>query len=696
MSKQGATPFYSIRRRTAASAAALALLAGASGAQSAEAGDTAEIFIFGDIGESWDGESVAAKDFVRDIAALDVSHITVRINSYGGSVSDGIAIHNAIKRHPAAVTVTVESIAASIASLIAMAGDRIEIADNALMMVHAPWGMAIGNAVELRDMADMLDTWSGAMSASYAAKTGRPVDEILPWLTDGKDHFFTAEQALAERLADAVTPAVPAMASAASRFDWARRHAAALPATPAPSAAAAAITTEIPNMGQPTNTPAATDHEAAIANARAEGVAAEAKRRADISAEFKPFADRADISGLEAALITNAKADADEARRQILAALARGAEPLGGHYLATIEAEADKRAAGIRGALEARAGLAKPDTKNPFRGYSMVEMARASLGHKGVKTEGLDKMGLIALALTHSSSDFPLLLANVAEKSMMRGYEEAEETFTTWTNRGTLPDFKQAKRVDIGAFASLPQVREGGEYTFGTIGERGETIVLAKYGRRLALTREAIINDDLDGFSRLARKLGRAAIRTVGDLVYAQLTSNPTMSDSVALFHASHGNLLTASAINTAAVDAMRTAMAVQKDVGQTSGALNLNLAYLIVPKALEGTAKVVRDAEFEVTSGAAGTKNNTVPNSQRGTFEVITDARLDAASASNWYGCASAAMHDTVEVAYLDGIDTPTLEQQAGWSVDGVEWKVRMEAGVKALDWKTLAKNPN
>ena len=82
-------------------------------AQSAEAGDTAEIFIFGDIGESWDGESVAAKDFVRDIAALDVSHITVRINSYGGSVPDGLAIYNVLKRSSAKKIGTVDGVALS-------------------------------------------------------------------------------------------------------------------------------------------------------------------------------------------------------------------------------------------------------------------------------------------------------------------------------------------------------------------------------------------------------------------------------------------------------------------------------------------------------------------------------------------------------------------------------------------------------
>jgi hypothetical protein len=107
---------------------------------------------------------------------------------------------------------------------------------------------------------------------------------------------------------------------------------------------------------------------------------------------------------------------------------------------------------------------------------------------------------------------------------------------------------------------------------------------------------------------------------------------------------------------------------------------------------ALEGAAKVVRDSEFEV---GASNRNNTVPNPVRGTFEVISDARLDLVSASNWFGAGNPAIYDTIEVAYLDGVDTPTLEQEKGWNVDGVEFKVRLDAGVKALDYRALAKNP-
>jgi hypothetical protein len=181
--------------------------------------------------------------------------------------------------------------------------------------------------------------------------------------------------------------------------------------------------------------------------------------------------------------------------------------------------------------------------------------------------------------------------------------------------------------------------------------------------------------------------MGRAAIRTVSDLVYAVLTGSHNMYDGKTLFHADHANIVTTAALSTAAVDAMRVKMALQKDGNAT---LNIRLANLLVPVALEGLAKTVRDSEFEISSA----KTATTPNSVRGTFEVISDARLDAASSTAYYGAGNAAVTDTVEVQYLDGNQAPTLEQQNGWGVDGVDFKVRMDAGVKAMSWKALAKN--
>lgn len=705
--------WYSIRRLTAAAAA----VAGA-----AAAGPAAEIWIYADIGESWWTETISARTLCQEIAALDVSQITVRLNSYGGSVSDGIAIYNALRNHPAQVTTIVDGIAASVASLIAQAGSVRQVAENAQVMVHAPWiDPGPSNAVALREKADMVDSWASSMAQSYARHSGKTAEAVLADWLDGKDHWFTAAQAVEQGLADEAVAAIPVMASASS-MAWAAARggangqgggnggaapaaAAALPRNNPPAApagavatnpvslpAAAAATTPGAHMPQPTNpaapnTPATDDAvvQAAIRNenARVLGINSAFTSYARDSVEAKALRDRAvaDTTFTVAAF-----------KAELLEVNAKGTEPIAGGYVATIEDEGDKRRTAIRGALESRAGLAKNDTANPYRGHTLAEVARMCLVQAGVRDVPGDKMSMIALAFTHSTSDFPLLLANVANKAMMKGYDEADETFQTWTTSGSLPDFKVQSTVDLGSFPALRTVAEGGEYKMITIGERREQRVLATYGERFMISRQAIINDDIDAFSRIPRKMGRAAIRTVGNLAYAVLTGNPNMADGVALFHATHSNLYAAAVPSTAAIDGMRVLMARQKDVGQTTGSLNIRMKYLLVPITLEGAAKVVRDSQVEVLGTT--TKNNTVPNSVAGSFEVVSDARLDDASTSVYYGAADPTMHDTVVVDYLDGVSTPTLEQQSGWAVDGAEFKVRIDAAAKALDWKTLVKN--
>lgn len=164
----------------------------------------AELVIFGDIGESWYGDTVSAADVVEQLSNIEATSILVRINSYGGSVTDGTAIYNALRAKGAKITTRVEGIAASIASLIAMAGDRVEMFGNTLMMIHAPWTFGMGNSAELRELADQLDTYAKAMSGNYARKSGKSHDEIMSLLTDGKDHWYTATEAREEKFADSV------------------------------------------------------------------------------------------------------------------------------------------------------------------------------------------------------------------------------------------------------------------------------------------------------------------------------------------------------------------------------------------------------------------------------------------------------------------------------------------------------------
>ena len=135
-------------------------------------GDTATIHLYEDIGEGWFG-GVGAKQFIGDLEKVGkVKRINVRINSPGGSVFDGFSIYNALARHPARIEVDIDGLAASIASVIAMAGDEIRMAENSLLMIHDPWTVAEGDAAHMRKTADLLDKLQGQIQGTYSRRTG--------------------------------------------------------------------------------------------------------------------------------------------------------------------------------------------------------------------------------------------------------------------------------------------------------------------------------------------------------------------------------------------------------------------------------------------------------------------------------------------------------------------------------------------
>lgn len=673
----------------------------------ANMGVAAEIYIYGEIG--WE---VTADQFVNDLREIadPTMPLTVYINSPGGGVWDGLAIYNTLKRRPGTVTVHIDGIALSMGSAIAMAGDTIIMPSNALMMIHDPSWMAIGTSEDMRKRADVLDQIRDSLVGIYVEKTGKTEDEIKTMMAD--ETWMTGQQAVDNGFADDVTAAVEDLAASAAGFDlsvcrnipeslkgWSLRAAAVQAGNNRKGKEMTGKNTApatVPGDGVTVVQNNSTQTVDASAEARKAGVQAErervtaiqsAVRAAKLSAEF---ADKLITDGVTI----------DQARARIIDEWA-GQDPTPEpqtHVQAVIVNDAvDRFVAGAEASLLARAGMTGGE-RNEFTGLSLRELARASLSVRNIKTDGMGALQMVGVAFSprsaghHSTSDFSNILANVANKAMLRGYEEAGETFQLWTSSGVLTDFKPQKRVDLNLFDSLPEIPEGAEYKFGSFGDRGETIQLASYGKMFSITRQAIINDDLGAFTRIPMKMGRAAIRTVGNLVYAVLTSNAAMSDGVALFHADHANLASAGAApSTATFDAMRTAMGVQKDPdAKATGGLNISPAFVIVPKALEGLSKTVLAGEFDSAKG-----DKRVPNSVRDMAEVVADARLDTASTAVWYGAANPNMYDTIEVAYLDGVQQPYLETRDGWGVDGVEMKVRHDAGVKALDHRGLYKNP-
>lgn len=160
------------------------------------AANSADIYIYDEIGYF----GVTAADFVRELQGLDVAEINLHLNTPGGDVFDGIAIHNAIKQHPAQCNVTIDALAASIGSVIALAGDSIEIASNARMMIHEAFALAIGDATDMARMAARLDETSGIIAQMYADKAGGTVTEWRDRMR--AETWYTGQQAVDAGLCD--------------------------------------------------------------------------------------------------------------------------------------------------------------------------------------------------------------------------------------------------------------------------------------------------------------------------------------------------------------------------------------------------------------------------------------------------------------------------------------------------------------
>jgi hypothetical protein len=328
------------------------------------------------------------------------------------------------------------------------------------------------------------------------------------------------------------------------------------------------------------------------------------------------------------------------------------------------------------------------DAARQYRGMSLLELARESLTNAGVNTRGLSRDEVATRSL-HSTSDFPEILSAVTNKTLRQAYETYPRTFMLFCRQVLATDFKAMNRVQLGEAPQLLEVGESGEFKRGTLGESKESYKVKTYGRVVAITRQTLINDDLDAFTRIPAMYGNSIAQLESDVVWGIITSNPAMADGNALFHTTHKNLAgTGTALAVDAVGAARAAMALQTGFDKKT-VLNIRPAFLIVPAALELKAE-----QLVAQNLVPADSTKVVPQSIR-TLSPISEPRLDAASATAWYLAASPNQIDTIEYAYLEGQQGAYIETRNGFDVDGVEIKCRLDFGAKAIDWRGLYKNP-
>ena len=649
------------------------------------AAGVAELRIEDEIG-AW---GITAKQFAKDLKALgDVSLIKLYVHSPGGDVFDGLAIYNILKHHPARVEGAVGSLAASMGSVILMACDVISIPENAAIMVHKPWGIQGGDADDMRKYADLLDQVEGSLVQAYMTKTGTTAEDIHALLNAETWRF--GSEAVAAGFADKVLDPLTAFGQINSnRIQEFTNMPQEFKALFAPRGS---VTPPIP---APTPAPAPAPNGSVLTpeQVRAQVMAENTTRCNEITAAFGGFGTG--HAELLNACLNDMECNVATAREKLLVALGANTTPTGGPaprhpgYVGNGNLVGDS----VRASLVSRTGQGEAQADNAYNHMSLRELARASLQDRGILVGSMAPMQMVGMAFTHDSSDFGNILVDIAAKSVLQGWEEAAETFHLWTKTGRLSDFKTAKRVGMGEFTSLREVRPGAEYKYITTSDRGETIRLATYGEMFSITRQAILNDDLDQLTTVPRRMGEAARGTIGDLVYDTLINNPTMSDGKALFEASHKNLFTGagSALSIDALSKAKTAMALQKgqvdkDSKERARTLNIRPAFVLVPVALEDKAKqLIRSASVPGADTNAG-----IDNPIRNFADVVAEPRLDDASATAWYMAAKKGS-DTIEVAYLDGVELPYLEQLQGFTIDGVTSKVRIDAGVAPLDSRGL-----
>jgi HK97 family phage prohead protease len=451
------------------------------------------------------------------------------------------------------------------------------------------------------------------------------------------------------------------------------------------SATTDATVRSAPTNAAPANPPAATTETAAPDAAQ---------RAADIT----DLCVRHNVANLAAGYIRSGQT-LDQVRAAVLDELAAQDRSRGGNVNVRVQlvgSEEETRMAGIQEAImhrvDSRAALT--DNGRQYRGMSLMEVGRDLLESHGVNTRGMDKLRLAQEILhfrsgMHTTSDFANLFANVANKRLRSAYDENPGTYRQWARRApNAPDFKNISVVQLSGAPDLLQTNEHGEFKYGTMKDGAESYNVLTYGRILSFSRQSLINDDLRGFDRLVSAFGNSAGRLENRTAYAQLTANGAMSDTVALFHANHGNLGTGagSALQLSSLTTARAAMRKQK--GLANEELNIIPAYLIVPAALEQTAYQMTSSNYVP---AKQSDVNEFRTGGRTSLDPIVEPILDAVSGTAWYLASNNGQIDTIEYCYLDGAEGPVIEEQVGFEIDGLQMKCRLDFAAKAIDFRGL-----
>lgn len=671
---------------------------------------------------------------VLEALAETPGDVTLYVNSDGGMPSEGEAIRAALEAHPGKVTVRVTGNAHSAASLMIMSADHIEMSAGSLMLIHDPSVYAGGNAAELTAAAAELDVMADAYATVYAARAGMSAEEARAIMK--AETMLSAQNAVEAGFADAVTnlpemhsaPSLDARTAALAAITVAMSRAreaqmkfeaaddprletgesqttgqaatdlngdpmsnqnATPPAVATPVETAPTPATAAASMAAPVTAPVASALSAPAAAAatapvtapvmqanQSDAVAADRLRIKTIRMNAKPFS--AHISEAEIDRMCDEGTSVAEANQVIMNAAA-AAQPRTARVDITRD-ETDTKVEGMIGALMHRANPRMHALEGPaeaFKGLRVkslaMHLAAGGRGFNDIETVRAGLRGTSLMSGAMGVSDFAYITTEVMNRTLRAAYEHRAATWQMISRMRTATDFRELHSIAAGGDFQLKPVGENGEYLQSTITDEGQGLKLAKYGRNINLTFEAIINDDMGVFERLPGDFARAAGVLESKIAWGAIRDNAKVGDGIALFHADHKNLGAAGAIAVTTVGDGRAAMYHQRPAGSKDADdfISVTPDLLFVPPALETVA-----GQFVAQSTPTKMADT---NPFNGTMRPVVEASLSAAaggSDSRWYLFASDM--PVLEHAFLDGYEAPTVMTKEGMNPDGVNMVAR------------------
>lgn len=664
-------------------------------------GGSADIFIYDQIGSEtdwWTGEEIGISDkkFTAMLAEHKGKSLNVHINSIGGDVYEGIAIYNALKQHDAPVNIWIDGIAASIASVIACAGENVYITQGGSIMIHdvSAGFRAMGTSNDIKKayenaMANIINAKESIIDI-YQAKTGKD-REYLSGLMSA-DNYFRGEDAVNLGIATTVidnnqNPKLQnSLQKMREQFDKNPQIQAAL------DRLFCARNSSQPTISEPiltpeegkdmTNTVENKDNTVALkAKAFAEFKAAENKRQEGIKAIFGDKHPE-----LMNQCLLDQECSPENAKDKLLDNLLNAPQPnnaqsVGGLHAQVTEDQSDKKLQAIAKAWDDKRD-GKFDATNEMRGATMHTAISAIAAKHGVNTAGYTGQQLYNLVAgdMQVTTDFSVLLSDSLNKSVLTGYNLASVVFRNFVKFGNFNDFRKHEAHMLGMIGDLPlKDKENDEYKQIKLPDsEAQDYAPEERGGIIMLSRKLIINNDLDNLETQARDTGMAGALTLEKLFFNYLFSNPQLKDKKALFHKDHGNLLAASAPTEEALLLMQELFD-----GQTAPNSPDSYLALFADRVL-GDRKVLGMIRELITKETGKEAKETIDMFAKD--KLFFSQRM---ANKGVYFFADPNIAPVLEVGFLNGQQVPTLATEEHFDSGAMKWRLQLDCGIGAVNYR-------